>query len=250
MPRVIRLYWRLDYTPSYSYLDKRGSALRALSDTVKDFWSSVGIGSNVPLSFVAQHLSSTGQRYLSLEPASMNGSIEWAGGIEIDDVLASEVFRQTNKIVQELLKICDVRVMARAGVRLVCLAKFADGRRDSFKRVSKILNLEFYQQTESVLGAVNDLAIILEGTTRDNLGYRATFGPYASKNVDLALQLKLEPQQYEQLNENDLFFDIDLFENNISFIEHSLFRWSNTKVAKIAEFIALYEKAAIAAVRA
>jgi hypothetical protein len=250
MPRVTRLLWRLDYVTSYAYLDKRGSALRAIFDTEQGFWNSVGIGTAVPASFVAQNADSVGQRFLSLEPTSLNGSVEWFAGIDIGNVLRDEAFRGTNKVVQEVLRVCEIRVMTRAGIRLVCVGKFADGRRDSLRRISELYETEFYHQAQTTLGEIKDVSMTLEGVTGDNVGYRATFGPYARKNVEAAFTKKLEPQEYERLDENDLFFDIDLFENGISFIEHSLFRWSNTKVAKIAEFIALFEAPRFSALRA
>ena len=50
--------------------------------------------------------------------------------------------------------------------------------------------------------------------------------------------IKPDADSLRILNESDLFFDIDLYENNFSFREHSLFRWAETKVAKASDFIA------------
>jgi hypothetical protein len=250
MPRVINLLWRLDYSPSFAYLDKRGSALRVLNDLIKDYWNSVGVSANLPLSFVAQHSSVIGFRVLSLEPSSMNGAIEWKSGIDLDRVLQDEAFRGTDKIVHDLLKLCEVRVMIRAGVRVICVAKFADGRGQSLRRASKLLDQELRQQTKRVLGEINDIGITFEGIAEDGLSYRSIFGPYARKNVDITLQNKPDESQYKELDNNDLFFDMDLFENNISFAEHSLFRWANTKIAKAAEFLKLWESANMESIRA
>jgi tetratricopeptide (TPR) repeat protein len=43
-PQIIKLIWRLDFDVSYAYLDKRGSALNAMSNTVPNFWDTVGDG--------------------------------------------------------------------------------------------------------------------------------------------------------------------------------------------------------------
>jgi hypothetical protein len=54
------------------------------------------------------------------------------------------------------------------------------------------------------------------------------------------LRKKPNTEELKAFQKFDLFFDIDLFETNISFTEHSLFRWAETKVAKASDFIARY----------
>ena len=49
--QIIKLIWRLDFAISYAYLDKRGSALNAMTNTVPNFWDTVGDGT-VHLSYV------------------------------------------------------------------------------------------------------------------------------------------------------------------------------------------------------
>jgi hypothetical protein len=57
--------------------------------------------------------------------------------------------------------------------------------------------------------------------------------------VAVMVEKKPSATQLAALSSDDLFFDVDFFENNISFIEHSLFRWANTKVAKAKAFVAM-----------
>jgi hypothetical protein len=235
---IIRLFWRLDYQPSYTYLDKRGSALRLLTETVDGFWHNVGVGAQIPNSFAANFADARVLRFFSLELTSMNGSIEWSSGIDPERVLTDDAFRGMDKIVRELLRLCEIRTMTRAGVRVICLAKFRGGHSgEGFKRTLAMAGGEVTSKLERGLGEIADFGTIFEGKSTDEVLYRATFGPYARKNVEALLQRKLEPDQYRFFDENELFFDIDLFENNISFTEHSLYRWAGTKIAKAAEFI-------------
>src|ERR1700720_2390624 len=115
MAQIVRLLWRLDYAASYAYLDKRGSALRAITETVKDFWSNVGFA-QIPASFAGNYADPRVFRTISLELNSLNGSIEWSSGIDADQVLSDDAFRGTDKIVRELLRLCEIKAMTRAGV--------------------------------------------------------------------------------------------------------------------------------------
>jgi hypothetical protein len=89
----------------------------------------------------------------------------------------------------------------------------------------------------SSLGPISDVGVVLEGTTPDKVNYRLVHGPYDKKNVEQTLEKKPTEDQYRQLADFDLFFDIDLFERDFSFVEHTLFRWTETKMAKAADFI-------------
>jgi hypothetical protein len=84
------------------------------------------------------------------------------------------------------------------------------------------------------------VSTIIEGQTPDKVYYRAQHGPYDPKNVGHVLQKKADDETLKKLGESaDLFFDIDLYETNFSFAEHSLFRWAETKVTKAIEFISI-----------
>ena len=238
MAQIIRMIWRLDYEVSYAYLDKRGAALNAMSNTVEKFWESLGDGT-VHSSYVGNTTKEGSSRFISLEPNSLNGDIEWTAGTELKSVLRDPSFRGTNSVVNELLKVCDIRSVVRAGLRLFCISKFADGKRGRDRIITQ-LDDHVRSLASASLGPIDDVGFILEGTTADNIGYRANFGPYAEKNVLMSLRNKPNSDNLKVMGEADLFFDIDLFETNFSFSEHSLFRWAETKVAKGINFIAKY----------
>lgn len=233
---IIKLLWRLDYSASYAYLDKRGSALNILSETVDGFWQNVGLGA-IPTSLAANYGDARVYRNISLELYSMNGSIEWTSGIDAERVLTDDAFRGTDKIVRELLRLCDIRIMTRVGVRVVCIAKFKGHRGEGLKRTLAMLGGEILSKVDGGLGDIEDIALTFEGKSKDEVSFRAVLGPYARKNAEATFQRKLDPDQYRFFDENDLYFDIDLFENNISFAEHSLYRWTGTKIAKAIDFI-------------
>jgi hypothetical protein len=237
MARVIKLIWRLDYTASFAFFDKPGSALRLLNHTVEEFWNIVGDGAN--RSLYAQHQDAERFRTFSVEPVGMNGTMEWLSGIELNRVFRDDAFRGVDRIAKELMKLCEIKLLLRAGLRMFCVENFADGRKDALRRVSGLLGENFYRQAALRLGLVNDLGLVLEGEAEDKVRYRAMFGPYARKNVEQALQRKPTIEQYEALDGFDLYFDIDLYETNISFVEHSVYRWAETKVHKAEEFIRL-----------
>lgn len=236
MQRVLKIIWRLDFPASYAYIDKRGSALRLLTQTVEDFWDEAGEGAE-HMSFVGRSTKGGGLRTLSIAPTNMNGALEWPDSIELDRVTEHEGFRGSNSIVKELLKLFEIKKVVRAGIRCFCLTNFSDGKRDAHTRFTKHLGEANVSSARATLGGINDLALILEGQTDDKINYRAQFGPYENKNAIAVLEKKPDEKQLELLSTNDLFFDIDLYEKDISFFELNLYRWAQTKIAKADGFI-------------
>ncbi|WP_409192434.1 hypothetical protein [Bradyrhizobium sp. RDM4] len=242
MAKVVRLLWRLDFEPSYAYLDRRGSALRILTETVPKFWTTMGPGT-IAQSFAAQK-TEEGKSHtnFSWETTSINCNTEWPAGVEMDHLFDNPIIRGVDRIVKEALKLGEIRVMARAGVRLFCAEKFAKkSEKPSFGRFSQLIDGDFQAGLVKTVGPAEDVAIIYEGTDADGLGYRVQFGPYAPKNPAFNF-LKDWGKLPEALDSNDLFFDIDIFEQNLSFVEHSLYRWASTKVAKAATFVEFCSK--------
>jgi hypothetical protein len=242
MARAIRLIWRLDFEVSFSYLDRRGAALNALINTVEGFWDQVGEG-KIPISYAGSAIEPHTYRTISLEPTCLNGSMEWPEGIPLDRLFDDAVFRNVDRIVRAVLKLGEIRVMTRAGVRIFCVENFEKKTDQSaLERIGGLIDLDFQQATVEAMGEVDDFAMIVEGKTPDGLGYRTQFGPYAAKNPQMVFVHSWTSDLTEALDKSDLFFDIDLFENNISFSEHSLYRWASTKIAKAREFVDVCSK--------
>jgi hypothetical protein len=236
MARVIRLLWRLDFDVSYPYLDKRGSALKALTDTVEGFWTTVGPGT-LPMSFVGEKLEAdVSHTAFSWEMSNLNGSIEWPIGVEMDRLFESPLAKSSDRIVREALKLAEVRFLNRAGIRVFCVEKFAKAKGPAVDNVTGLVAAQFREGLAKTLGKIDDFAMIYEGTSEDGLGYRAQFGPYFPKNPGMVFVRKWG-ELTKPLDTNHLFFDIDIFETKFSFTEHSLFRWGSTKVSKAASFI-------------
>ena len=91
MAQIIRMFWRLDFGVSYPYLNKRGSALNAMTNTVTDFWEVVADGT-IHSSYVGSTKDSHLYRNISVEPNSLNGDLQWVSGIDLSNVFKDEVF--------------------------------------------------------------------------------------------------------------------------------------------------------------
>jgi hypothetical protein len=236
MAQIIKLLWRLDYGVSYAYLDRRGTALDALANTASNFWDTMADGA-VHASYVGMTSRDGKSRMISLEPNSLNGHIEWSSGTGLASVFRDDSFRTIDRIVRELARICEIKTVARLGMRFFCIGEYSDGRKGRERTIGQVDD-HLKSSAVTALGPIDDVAFIFEGTTADKVNYRAVFGPYAEKNVIQSLQSKPSEEDFKILNRADLFFDVDLFEMNLSFAEHSLFRWGETKLEKAINFIA------------
>ena len=147
-----------------------------------------------------------------------------------------------DRIVKDALKLGEVRVVKRAGVRVFCVEKFAKKKEQpAADRVGRLVDAQFQEGLFKTVGAAEDVAFIYEGTTDDGLGYRAQFGPYATKNPGFVF-LKEWGEFSKQLDENDLFFDIDIFQTNFSFEEHSLYRWPRQRSLKLRALLSFVRR--------
>ncbi len=234
MARVIKLLWRLDYNVAFGLLDKRGIVLRTLLTEVESYWQHAGTGP-LPDSLVASYIGESEARNISVELNSCNGSIEWPLGQDLDRVLSADSFRQLSKILGKILNLCDINAVARAGLRLILVERIAPDAtgREAFSRETS----NFYvRSVENSIGRVTDIGIVLEGQHEDGVGYKLQFGPTAKKNIAQNLTTPHDDEATGLLS-HELFFDIDLYENNFSFREHTLHKWAITKVDKISELM-------------
>jgi len=114
--QLIKLFWRLDYPPSYAFLDHRGAVLKLLA-TAPFKWTG-GLGDGQLLgSFVGQSNTDDFRLLVNVEQSSLNGSIVWLAPRQLEKVGSYEEFRDLNDLIAALLKVCEVKVMIRAGVR-------------------------------------------------------------------------------------------------------------------------------------
>lgn len=237
MAKVIKILWRLDFSASYAYLDRRGSALQVLTDTVEEFWTNVGPG-RIPLSYAADKLEDgLSHTAFSWEITSLNGSTEWPIGVELSRAFETPVLRSVDRIIKEALKLSDIKVVSRAGIRLFCVENFASKSDEPIvKRFDRLIDNSFATGLAKTIGTPNDVAFIYEGADADGLSYRAQFGPYAAKNPKTTFLADWK-ELPSALDKSDLFFDIDIYQQNFSFSEHAFYRWASTKVQKAASFI-------------
>lgn len=240
MTRAIKMYWRFDFPFSAEYLDRRGTALKLIEGTVPNFWSQIGEGNAILSSWVGTTDKDNVARHLSLEPSSINGFIEWREGVDLDHVAESESVTGVSKVVDAILKEFHIADMKRVGVRFAGVAKFGtEGQKPVERFVARLKN-DFTDKAKGILGSVEDIGMTLEGANEDDLHYRATFGPYAQRNAEMTFDRhKPTKEQYDEFAKNDIFFDVDHWELDTSFAEHTLFRWTKAKVAKVSAFVTI-----------
>ncbi len=235
MARAIRLFWRLDYSFAYDLLQHRGDVVRVLLTEVDKLWPTAGSGA-IPDSLVATFSSPSEARAISVETMSCNGSIEWPAGQDLERVLTQDSFRNTSRVVERVLKLCGVTVMVRAGIRLIVLEKASTGStgfRNAF--IAQVSNA-YIRTAKKQLGDILDIGLVLEGQSEDGVSYRLQVGPTEEKNIRANLTTRPNVG-IDDLLEHQLFFDIDLFEHNFSFREHTLQKWAVTKLDKAVQFV-------------
>ena len=235
MARILKLFWRLDFKTSYRYLDNRGDTMKAMIETVPEFWNQVQDGSLLNSYLGQRAVAGEYAMAMSVEQASLNGTIDWRSPRQLDQLGTYEEMRNLNVIIREVLKQFDVKVMLRAGVRPVCTAGAGSSRKSAGEFQKRFFSKSFIEQSEKV-GNQEDVGVMVEGVTADAVAYRATFGPLRAKNVKQYLPT-IEEDEASLILEDDLFFDIDVYEQQISFVEHSFYRWSETKLAIASMFI-------------
>jgi hypothetical protein len=233
--QLIKLFWRLDYPVSYAFLDHRGLALRSLATSPFKWNGGLGDGQLLG-SFVGQANTQDYRLLVNVEQASLNGTIDWLAPRQLEKVGSYEEFRDLNDLIASLLKVCEVRVMNRVGVRPVCCAKAQSKLSDAHDFADANLTQPLEKIVTGDLGKPDDVAIIFEGQAESGVSYRCQFGPNRAKNIRQYLDA-VPDDVVEIALESDLFFDVDLYETNISFLEHSFYGWASTKFAMALKFI-------------
>lgn len=182
---------------------------------VGGFWSNAGPGA-VPETLIATFDGDTEARTISVELLTCNGSIDWRDGQDLGRVLIHETFRNINKIITKILGTCEIKVMERVGIRVIVLERTPTPTPRFRENFRKEISNDYVRCVEKELGAVVDEGIVLEGKHEDGVAYRVQFGPTEAKNIK-AHQSPKFAADIEQLLDYGLFFDIDLFESNLSF---------------------------------
>ncbi len=240
MHQLLKMFWRWDFEPSYAYLDRRGSALRALNKSAPTLFAEVGEGV-MPNSFVARNDSHpakfSGQ--LSAELNSINGSFEWPVGTKLETLASSKHVRDLDRVLKDLWDVYALDRFARAGIRFVCISsKTSEAFSMQRSPLAKFATQNFAAKFRSRFGEASDIGLTIEGSTDAEVKYRIQFGPYAEKNVKQNVP-NVEPEVLRSYSEYDLFIDMDFYENGISSTEQSLIKWSSTKIQMAIGFLEL-----------
>lgn len=234
MTKIIRLIWRLDFEPSYSFLDNRGKALKALRSTDEKLFAQVSDGTVVN-SFAGQTQNDLGSHTMSIEATAISGSIEWNNGIDLGLMSRSDTFRGMDRTLSELIPIYELRAVRRAGIRFIGVA----GRKSDATtkdRYQELLSNKVLDDAAQHLGDLKDVGLVLEGRSEDGISYRANYGPFALKNVNMFLSAPTSGDREVFYRHFSKFFDVDFYEINTAFLSGSLYRWARTKIDKMASF--------------
>ena len=163
--------------------------------------------------------------------------MEWYKGIELSKVLQTDEFRSLDRILKSFLKHCQVGKLNRAGIRFIVTA---GPKEDTSQRLQR--NLQLFTDSARKfaakhLGTIKDIGIAWEGELDPSLKYKFLFGPLEAKNIKNFLQYPTDDAAFSSLLKSQYFADVDLYEQNISFVEHSLYRWSRTKLEKAQDLL-------------
>jgi hypothetical protein len=242
--KLLKVIWRLDFDPSFDFLDRRGSVLKALIATEKGFFTDIGEGS-ISNSFVAKTsvpANGVDSLGISVELQSLNGHFDWPSGIQLDALRSQPEFEKMNKICSALLRIYNVERFARAGIRFTCVVATPTGQLANKRSpLDRFAEGGLATAFKKDFGEVGDIGLVLEGKTKEDINYKFQFGPYLAKNVQQYVP-GIKADNLKLLSDNDIFIDMDFSEVNISSVEQSLYRWSSTKVEAALSFVGLCQE--------
>ena len=231
MASLARLIFRLDFPYSYEFLDRQGTAIRIMQTGRGDIWDTVG-EDPTRHSIIGEKRTEHSFYNLAFEPTTINGVWEDASGLEVSRIIENEIFRLYDDKVREFTKEFNIISVARAGIRLYC-ADLVGWGSANVTRFSQLVRGSLSTSIQSTLGTVEDIGIHFVGLSDDGIRYNLNRGPLAEADIiKFYSRFILTPEQRASFLKNDLAADIDLFETNISFREHSLARWSRTKLEK------------------
>lgn len=207
MAAAFKIIWRLDHDVSYATLDRPGSVLKALMTTYGGFWKQAGDHNIVPHSVTVQNTDENCYRNISVEPMSLNGVIEWASAVDLKQVLTVDPFPKIDEIVKELLKICEIKTVNRAGIRFFCVGKDVSKANDRQENFGQFISPGITARVNAALDQIGDVGLMIEGTTKDQISYRLTFGPLEERNLKQGFQvLRLNDESLDSLMKNDYLF--------------------------------------------
>jgi hypothetical protein len=225
MAQLIRVIWRLDFNVSYAYLDSLGTALRILVETIPGFLPTLseGMGNR---SFLGERRRKGEYTTISVEPAALVGSMEWTEGVDLARVFNQENFRNCDKIAKAILAHSKVTLVNRAGIRFYFFVRQPGFLEDNSLH-EMFIPSAVLSKSKRTLGPPSDVGVVVEGIRKDNLSYRANFGPGAFKNFNLSMtpqpNISITEEQYKGLFGNySIFCDLDIYENNFMLVEGSM----------------------------
>jgi hypothetical protein len=237
MAVLARLIFRLDFPYSYRFRDSEGTAVKIMLDGMKDGWSHMGEDT------VRHSIQGTKQTELSafnlvFEVLTVNGMWDDLSGLDIRRVIESDTFRLYDEMVREYTQAFSVSTLNRAGLRLLCTEVVGWGD-EKAARFAKFVAPPVVEIVGDKLGSPGNFGLFVSGKADDEVSYNLSFSPVAEAQIPICFsQMQVTAEHATAFPKNDLLFDIDLYETNFSFAEHSLARWSRTKIEKAANLIA------------
>ena len=212
-------------------MDRPGTALSLFGDVSGKDWKAIGDGQD-PRSIVANHEEVGLYRTFTMGPKSLSGQIAISKGIDLRKVHTDDNFRMVGSIVDSFMREFQVKELTRCGVRYVCIGKIGGDPAQKLPKLMKTVDPVIAADFSSKLGTPTDMAVVVEGQDEADVHYRTIFGPLFEADIIKHMDpLKLDQAELEYLVENDVMFDIDLWERDFTFVSKSFYRWCEDKHA-------------------
>ncbi|WP_237480300.1 hypothetical protein [Lichenibacterium dinghuense] len=238
MPILIKLIWRFDFSINYVFLDRYGSAAKAIFTTVPNFFAQVAEGAP-RTALVGSFNDAKFVRNITMDITTLSGTMEWRQGTDLTRISNDFQFRNMNKVADELIRINEIKNVVRGGFRLMFATSTCPSwmRKDNF---SEAIHADLSLGVQSTLGRADDIGFTFEGRDDDLLFYRLSVGPFAEKNLSVAFDGDTNISKELLNSQPKMFFDLDLSEQAFSFPQGSLFKWSRTKLEKAIELAMVF----------
>jgi len=230
MRKVHRIVFRLDFPINYEVFNKPGDIIRMLKETGEDLWSEITEGQPRRISGRATKEDGTYFHQLSVEPASIHGSMEVLKGIEWDAAPNCQFLEASSAVVSEVISSFGLDVIDRCGLRIYATEFFGEKFPNPLERFQGFIEKEFLNSFQKSAGNLEDMSFLFEGKAEDEIEYRVLMGPGARGDLRKFFEnLKTpEPNEDEPLTHH-ISADMDFYERGFSLGGSSLYKWSVMK---------------------
>jgi len=215
--KIYKTIYRLDFQLAYKILDKLGDYLHDIEERFKEKPFSSGKGNVDLIQRALSFFSALGDdRFIiNLDLTTLNGAIDFQNGVEIDKLSKNPYLVAVDSIINKLEGDHQSKYN-RTGIRSYIIAKSEELTFDKINGYMWDCNKVIGKPIDELFKKNQDIGIIFEGQSDDQVNISARIGPYR----------KEEQKKYFSLPHDDieegLILDIDIWQNNISIPQYKL----------------------------